>query len=393
MNKKIPFITYLFFILCYAGQGFSDLPSQAIYYLTRESWKLSATMLGLIIFLTSLAWYVKPAIGYLSDKFGAKKKLKTFLIINTLLIIFATLYIVFFGLNLISLIITTLLINLGIAGNDVSNDKYMVKLEQKHNLNGKCQAIQWISLGVAGLIVSLLGAVLADKLPEGINYRVGYLISLIIPVGLLVYILKYFKEFPCKIKKIKFNLSVLKNKEFLIGILFIMLLRFSPNFGTALTIQMRETLHINKLFLGYLGATGTVLGIFGYILYYKFAYKFPLRKMLYFTIIFSALTNLCYLYIPNQWTILAYNIFFGAIDGICFLAIMSFMAKIVPIGYEGISYALVASVNNLSARLGGVFGGIVYDKMGYNITVILASVTTLLCIFIIPHLIIKDKNV
>ncbi len=83
---------------------------------------------------------------------------------------------------------------------------------------------------------------------------------------------------------------------------------------------------------------------------------------------------------------------FGAIDGVCFLAIMSFMAKIVPVGYEGISYALVASINNLSSRMGGVFGGIIYDNFGYNYTVILASITTLLCVFIVPYLIIKKPK-
>jgi len=214
---------------------------------------------------------------------------------------------------------------------------------------------------------------------------------LIIPMLLLIYLLKYFEQSNTK-KKIKFNFKVLKNKEFLIGILFIAFLRFSPSFGTALMIRMRECMGIEKMFLGYLGATGTVLGIIGYILYYWKGYKFNLRKMLYFTIIFSSLTNLCYLYLPNKWAILSYNIAFGAIDGMCFLAIMAFIAKIVPVGFEGISYAIVTSINNLSARLGGVFGGILYDNFGYNWNVIIASLTTALCLLLVPYLIIKEKS-
>jgi len=389
--KKIPFIVYLFFILVYANQGFSDLPSQCIYYLTRETWHLSATMLGLLAFITSLAWYVKPVFGYLADYFGGKRKLKTYLIANTILIILASLYIVFFGLSFISLIVIFSIINIAIAGNDVTNDKEMCILEKKHNLSGKIQAVQWTALGIAGLVVALLGAFIADKFSGAYNYRIAYAVTIIIPVILLIYLIKYYKESAPTINKIKFNFKVLKNKEFILGILFIMFLRFSPSFGTALMIKMREGMGIEKMFLGYLGATGTVLGIIGYIIYYWKGWKIPLRKMLYFTIIFSALANLCYLYLPNKWAILSYNIAFGAVDGVCFLAVMSFIAKIVPIGYEGVSYAIVTSINNLSGRLGGVVGGFIYDHLGYTPNVIIASITTLLCIFFVPYLVIKEK--
>ena len=70
---------------------------------------------------------------------------------------------------------------------------------------------------------------------------------------------------------------------------------------------------------------------------------------------------------------------------------MSFIAKIVPIGYEGVSYAIVTSINNLSGRLGGVAGGFIYDHLGYTPNVIIASITTLLCIFFVPYLVIKEK--
>jgi MFS family permease len=402
MKKKISFIVYMFFILVYGNQGFSDLPGQCMYYLTRESWKLSATMLGLLAFLTSLAWYCKPIFGYLADYFGSRNKLKTYLIINTILIILASLYIVIFGINIITLIIIFSIINFAIAGNDVSNDKEMCILEKKYCLSGRIQAVQWTALGIAGLIVALLGAYIANTWPNEYNYRIAYAITIILPMALLIYLIKYYKPEPAERQNInrregKANnianlLASLKNKEFIIGILFIFFLRFSPSFGTALTIHMREAMGIHKMFLGYLGATGTVLGIIGYILYYWKGYKVNLRKMLYFTIVFSALTNLCYLYLPNKWMILTYNIAFGAIDGMCFLAIMAFMAKIVPSGYEGMSYAIIASISNLSARCGGILGGVIYDKIGYDWNVIIASLTTALCIFFIPFLRIKKDT-
>jgi MFS family permease len=391
-NFKLNFSFFLFFILVYSNQGLSDLPSQSIYYLTRESWKLSATTLGLIGFLTSLAWYIKPLFGYLNDFLPIKGyRSKYYLLGSYILLILSTLYIVIFGLNIMNLFIIFTLMNFCIALNDVANDTQMCIAEKKHNLKGKIQAIQWIALGIAGLFVALGGAWIAEKFPNTINYRIAFGLTLIIPVITLFYLIKIYKE-----KKInpgmksKFNWNNLKNKNFILGISFVAFLRFSPSFGTALMIQMREGMGIDKLFVGYLGATGTILGIIGYGLYYWKAHKLPIKKLLYFAIIFSALSNLCYLYIPNKWVILTYNLVFGAFDGIAFLTILAFIAKIIPKGSEGLMYALVTSINNFSAKLGTVMGGIIYDNVGYSANVIIASITTLICLFFIPRLKINE---
>jgi len=64
---KIPFWTFMFFIICYSNQGLAGLPEQCLYYLKRESWGLSATSIGLIGIITGLAWYTKVLWGYLND--------------------------------------------------------------------------------------------------------------------------------------------------------------------------------------------------------------------------------------------------------------------------------------------------------------------------------------
>jgi len=387
-NKKIPLIVYLFFALVYANQGLSDLPGQCIYYLLREHWHLSVTMLGIVGFVAYLAWYVKPLFGILVDYFGRKKLLKNYLFINTFIMIIVGLFIVIFGLNLWTLIITTLLINIAIAGNDVANDREMCILERKYTLKGRIQSIQWIFLAISGLVVAIGGAWLSEAFPIDLGYRLGYLGWLILPIATIFYLFHYKPNYITKKKNsiIKAFKNSFKDKDFILGLVFIACLRFSPSFGKALMVQMREHLMIDKMFIGYLGATGTVLGIIGYLLYYWKGYKFPMKKLLYFTIIFSAITNLAYLWIPNKWVILFYSLIFGAFDGICFLTILAYMARIVPIGNEGLFYAFVTSISNLSTRIGDIFGGLVYDNFGYSINVILATVTTLLCLMFVPKL-------
>jgi len=398
MKYKIPFITYLFFILVYANQGISGLSGQCIYYLTRETWKLSATMLGWVGLLIGLAWYIKPLFGVVCDSLPIKNyRTKYYLYINYIFIILASLYIIIFGLNLISLVVVFMLINFAIAFNDVANDTQMVILEQKYKLQGKIQAIQWTSLAVMGLIVSLGGAWIANNFNNNIGYRVATIFTIIIPVITLIYLFKFYKERPVRkignnFKNLKNSLKYLKNKSFIMGLLFIFFLQFCPSFGNALMIRMRETMLIDKMFIGYLGAVGTIFGIIGYLLYYWKYHKIDMKKLLYFTVIFSGLSNLAYLYLPSKWAIMTYSIVFGIFGGITWLIILAYMAKIIPVGVEGLFYALVTSVSNFSGHLSGVTGGMIYDHFGYNWTVIIASVTTLLCIFFIPHLNLKEET-
>jgi predicted MFS family arabinose efflux permease len=149
---------------------------------------------------------------------------------------------------------------------------------------------------------------------------------------------------------------------------------------------MREVLHVDKMFIGILGASGTVLGIVGYGLYYWKCHKWNMVKLLYFMVIFSAVTNLFYLYIPTQWHIFWYNIVFGAFSGITFLTMLAYFATLVPKGSEGLIYALITSVSNLCGRGGNVLGGFLFDHWGYTANVIVATISILLCLFFIPYL-------
>ena len=390
-KNKIPLTIALICILQYANQGISSLPDQCLYYLTRETWHLSAFMLGLIGWVSGFAWYIKIFWGIIADKL---KDTKAALLGSFGILLLAYLWVIVYGLNFISLIITGLIINACIAFADTNVDKEMVKAEQELTLKGRLQAIQWSALGIAGLVVALLGAWIAKTFPEPFNYQLGHAIAAIIPiiaVAFLVLRKKKTEYIPSKRIKFKEQLKKLKDKRLLWGLAFIICLQFCPSFGTALMIKLREGMHIDKMFLGYLGALGTVLGVIGYLIYYKFAYKYPLKKLLFFMIIFNAITNLFYLYIPNQWVLILYNVLFGAFGGITFMAFLRFFVSIIPKGGEAFYYALVTSVANFAARAGGAFGGLVYDHYGYTINVLVSTITTLACLWFLPKLQIKEE--
>jgi len=391
-NKvKIPLSIALLSILAYSNQGVSSLPQQCFYYLTREYWHLNFATIGLIGWVVGLAWYCKVFFGIIADKIQDTRK---YLILSYLSILAVYAFIIIFGLNLVTLIITGLLINIFIGFADTNVDKQMVQAEKKYNLKGRLQAIQWTALGIGGLVVALGGAYIANYFPEHLNYKVAYGIAGIIPICMLIYLFKYYKNKKKSITKynLKENLKKLKSTKLIIGLIFIACLNFCPSFGNALMAKLRETMGVSKLFLGYLGAMGTVLGIIGYVIYYKWAFKFPMKKLLYFMVLFAGVTNLFYLYIPNQWFLVLYNLLFGAFGGIAFMTLLAFFVTIVPVGSEGLFYALVTSVNNFTARGGNYFGGLIYDNIGYSANVIISSALTFACLLLIPYLKIGEAK-
>jgi len=157
---------------------------------------------------------------------------------------------------------------------------------------------------------------------------------------------------------------------------------------------------IDKMFIGFLGSVSTTFGLLGYALYFFKAHKFNLRRMLYFTVLFSASTTLCYLWIPSKWTLLTYNVMFGSIGAITHLIILAYSAKITPDGNEGFTFAIITSVLNLGAAGSGLLGGALYERfcmyfsqlMAYNILVVISAVFTFACLFFIPYLKIGESK-
>lgn len=388
-NKKV-FIFYIFAILTYASQGITDLFSQLQYYFLREQSGLSMTKISLIGFIIGIPWFIKIFTSLLIDYFPIKGyRTKYYLWIDTFGLLFCYSSMIFFGLHIWTFLLFGFLINMFISLNDISNDATLCVYEREFNLEGKGVCIQWISLAVVGLFTSLIGA----KLSETMNYKLAYGICLIFPI-LYVFYLSFLHKENKYIKKQLIWSDIgkhFKNHSFVWGLLFIACLQLTPSFGLGLMAQMREHLGVSKMFVGLLGSVGTVVGLFGYILYFKWGNKFKLTTLLTFSIIFSAITNLFYLYIPTQWHIMIYGLIFGIFSGVSFMAIMKFMVSITPSGNEGVIYAFIAGLSNLCARGSGILSGVIYDHYGYSWNVIISSVFTIFCLFFIKKLKISEK--
>jgi predicted MFS family arabinose efflux permease len=333
--------------------------------------------------ITTLAWLVKPVIGYIIDNFFNKR------IWIFLALIFDIILVLFLGiLSLpIILLVTFLVLNsTNTAFRDVAVDGIMCVEGKKINATGKIQSIQWISISLSGLVTGIAGGYIAEKW----GYKMGFL--WLIPIYVLVGLAAFFyQETAASKEQLTKNTffidlkKLLTDKRLIIVAVFIFLYKYSPSFGTPLFFIQRDTFKWSKIWIGTLATIGTVFEVSGALLYYKFSQKINIKKWLYFSVFLGALTSLSYLYYTPV-TAVIYNVVYSLVGMFIFLMVMDFMARNTTNGMEATSFALLCSFSNLALTASNLSGAFLLPVVGLKWLIVLSALTSFLCLFLINQI-------
>ncbi len=380
MNRKI-FWLYALSSAVYFTQGFEGLPSQGLFYYLKETLRFSPEKIMVISSITTFAWLVKPLIGYLIDNFFNKR---FWIFIALVLDIISVLFLGLRALPLFILVGILLLNSTNSAFRDVAVDGIMCVEGKKRNLTGKIQSVQWISISISGLAIGILGGIIAEKW----GYRVAFLC--LVPVYILVGVCAYFYREEEMHNKPSANLfsdlkRLFSDKRLLIVGLFIFLYKYSPSFGTPLFFIQRDTFRWGKIWIGTLGTISTVFSIIGSLLYYRFSQRIKIKKWLFFSVFLGAITTLSYLYYTPV-TAVIYDVLYSFIGMFIFLMVMDFMARNTTKGFEATSFALLCSISNLALVSSNLSGAFLLSKVGLKALIVLSSLTSFLCLFLINRL-------
>lgn len=377
MKDKKLFWIFVLSSAVYFTQGIEGLPAQGLFYYLKETLHFSPQKIMFLGSFTTLAWLVKPLIGYVIDNSLTKR---VWIFISLFLDI---IFVLFLGLMQMPLFILVALLALNsscAAFRDVAVDGIMCVEGKKYQATGRIQSIQWTSILIAGLFTSLGGAYIAQNW----NYKIGFLC--LIPVYLLVTLPTYFYQEEPSQKKYATLFTDLKNlffdKKILVIGLFIFLYKFSPSFGTPLFFIQRDSFGWSKMWIGTLGSISTLFGVIGALLYYKFSKKLNIKKWLYFSVFAGGLTTLSYLYY-TQVTAIVYDVVYSLIGMFIFIMVMDFMARRSVKGLEATSFALLCSINNLSGVASNLSGAFLLPLVGLKWLIILSALTSFLCLLLI----------
>jgi MFS family permease len=384
---------YLLAALGHFSQGIASLAGQPLYYYLREHLGIGVSTIMLIGSLTNLPWMLKPLYGFASDLWpilGYRRK--SYIFLSAIISSGMALVIGFSPIISLTVLITFLLLYaVGQAGDNVGTNGLVIEQGVKDGSVSKLQSIQWASIGVATVLTGALGGYISEKF----DYHLAYLIIAAFPASIAILAL-YLKEDKVVISQkrdkfpVKEFLSKLKNKQLIISAIFLFLFWFSPSFGTPLMDKMRGTLHFSKIWIGWLDTIGSVFGIIGALLYFKYGKGIDVKRWLYYSVILNAVSSFAYLWITPH-SIFVYNIVFSVSGQFTHLLMLGMMAYMCPVGTEATTFALLTAIVNFASFCSNLAGAKLFALFGYSGLVIASGVTTFLCLPFIPFLQVKNK--
>ena len=369
--------------LTYFFQGCLGLVGLAIplYYKTLG---FSVAQIATISAIAGFPWYIKIVFGMITDNYpilGYRRK--PYVILSTLISLSGWLLLLILkDPSYWHLVFCGLLYTTGYCLRDVVVDAKIAE-HSKKDLDAK--HYQVISLGYRSLgavITGLLGGFLVDKYGYFLIFKIMCFVQFVIlAAGFIMDDVKVvIKE---KINVLRSLIDLIKeyvhSHQLRVLTLFLFLGMFSPGLGVAFLFYMKQH-GISTTFLGLLGSIGAASAVVGAILYNLFFKKISIKRVLYIGIVLGACTTWFIWFYYIKWFAILNTVVFGIIGMILGIPLMTlFMKLAAKTKHEGTTYAIVASVSNLTAAGAGILGGWLFDKVGFLPLIIISSLTTFLC--------------
>lgn len=386
---------YILAALGHFSQGIASLAGQPLYYYLREHLGISVSTIMLIGSLTNLPWMLKPLYGFASDLwpiFGYRRK--SYIFLSAVISSFMALVIGFSPLISLNLLIFFLLLYaVGQAGDNVGTNGLVIEQGVKDGSVGRLQSVQWASIGIATVLTGVAGGYIS----EHADYHLAYLIIALFPAT-IAGLAWYLKEEKVSIHTNKVSVSEhtnikqfflkLNNKQLILSAAFLWLFWFSPSIGTPLMDKMRGELHMSKIWIGWLETIGSIFGIVGALLYFKWGKGINVKKWLYYSVLLNAVSAFAYLWLTPH-SILIYSIVFSVSGQFTHLLMLGMMAYMCPEGTEATTFALLTALVNFASFCSTLAGAKLFSLFGYNGLVIASGITTFLCLPFIPFLEVK----
>jgi Na+/melibiose symporter-like transporter len=386
----------------YFAQGMWYLPNQTITIVLKDR-GLSPGQVADFGLITLVPWFIKPLYGLLSDfvpLFGRRRQ-SYFLLTSALagvtglllawgnwiatgqiwtFDVFGLTFTVIEGVALFTVMA------LGLAFTDVLTDAMMVESGRPLGLTGSFQSVQWACITLASVLVGEIGGHMAETR----SLRAAFLLAACFPLMSLSMGVSFVRETPAPANRTAFIetwraiRSALKGRDVWLVAGFIFFFWFSPSFGPAFLYYQTDTLKFSQQFIGRLAALGSVSGVVGALLYAPLSRRVPLKTIMHLSIALGVVTTLGYLVYRDTISALIITIVFGALSMIINLAFLDLAARACPARVEATFFAALMSVYNLGIQLSENVGARLYEAVGYEWLVWIASAMTALTWLLMP---------
>jgi len=384
MYKQVLILSALIYFL----QGLKSLSGQPLLFYFKETLGFSASTVMILGSLTTIFWIIKPLYGIIIDRYNfLGYKYKGYIIASLIVSCISVLLLGILSFPLVFLLLFLMLDSFAGAIRDVAVDGFSVYIGKEENVNDKLQTVQWTSLTIAGLLTGIVGGYIS----EHFSYKTAFLLLFITYLPAMIYVFR-IQEKNIEVVSEKFDLkTLLKDRNFVLGAIFLFMLWFSPAIGTPIMYKIRDELYFSRFSIGLLASFGSLMAIVGSIIYWFINKKVKFRYLLYTSVVLSAISTFAYLWL-NSVLVWIYTVVFGITGMITHLTLMTFMANITPRNYESTAFALLCSIVNFGSWCSSFVGAFLFKLLGYNGLIIVSGLFTLAIVFLIPFLKVETEK-
>jgi hypothetical protein len=369
-------------------QVLGRLPLQ---FLLKNEVSVTREQMAAFFFWCSLAWYLKPIAGILTDAFPLfRTRRRHYLLISSVFACSSWIGMAFVPHRYEALLWGAMIVNLFMVMASAVIGAFLVEAGQNLCATGRLTALRLSVDNFCGLVVGPLGGLLATV---GFIWTTGANAACVLSIFPIAYI--FLRERPVAKDRASdvFNnagqqlMTIVRSRNLWMALLFIALFYFSPGFSTPLFYRQTDELHFSKQAIGNLGVFSSFFGILAAVGYSQLIKRVQIRTMLLIGVVTSAAGTLLYLFY-STWT---RAMFIESQNGLFFslaeLAILDLAARATPKGCEGLGYSLMLSIRNVAGSAADIVGSHLADhKWSFGSLVFLNAGTTAIVLLLLPFL-------
>ena len=377
----------LLFAIVYFAQGMVYLPDQVVSIVFKER-GLTAGQLATFTWVITIPWFIKPVYGLLSDfvPIAGTRRRSYFLIMAALATVSAIAVSLMSGAPYWALACMITLLWLGVGFTDVLTDALMVENGKPLGLTGTFQSVQWAALSASSILVGVAGGYLAEHRA----FAAAFALVACFPLISLLMAWLVVQEPPARPNLEDFGETwaalrqATGRRDLWLVAGFIFFWAFSPSFGPAFFYYQTDTLHFSQTLIGALASVGAAASIAGAWAYARLARRFPLKRLIVWSIDAGTVGSLAYLAYGGVVSATVITVIFGALGMTTQLAFLDLAAKACPVRAEATFFALLMSINNLGMRSSEWTGANLYDWLGYTPLVLISTAFTAAAWLLVP---------
>lgn len=380
------------------------LINQPLVYFLKDHLGWAPDQVTRFIAILIIPWVIKPIYGLISDflpVFGYRRK--PYLILANLLSVAGLLWMT--GLLSATTIMIALFITaFGMAASSTITEAVMVENGNRLGTSGKFLNQQWLWFNAATIVASLGGGWFAGHLPPASAFHKAAAIACIAPLVVAALAWWMVGEQRSAAKPIENDAAqdprrglppILKSRTLWVTALFLFIWNIVPGFGTPLYYYMSDSLKFHQGFIGTLGAVASIGSVIGGLAYTWLSRKVNLSKLLYFSLAVTTVGQFGYLWLHDPTSALIINFVNGLFGMFALVSSLTVAAHAAPQKAAGFVFALLMSVNNLSAQLANNLGAWLYVHAFHNHlspVIIIAGLGTAACALFVPMLRLGDQR-